>query len=762
MALHRFPIVVWQDAQGYFTALVVSDLFDGPLAATAPAADRARQQLKDYLTWLYEREQWRGSTEMIELQFKQFTVPVRAEYHFERRVFAGSEPFGLRVPCVIGRERNGPYFAALPTLEVQFYYHEPSALAGLVAEYVQQELKGSSPGKLARFVPPARMELDEIVIRVKDAPPRRTVQREFPTLDLVAEPLDDRAARRRFARAWLRESQAAAVAGQLKTTRANLLLVGPTGVGKTTLLADAVRQLERLPAASQPEVDGRPADQERLHFWLTSAGRLIAGMQYLGQWEERCQQIIAELRQASGVLCVENLLDLALAGGHDAGDGIATFFLPYLERGELRLVGEATPSELTALRRFLPGFVDLFQIVSVAPLERSAALEVLDRLALARRQQSGVAVAEGVPALAYDLFRRFCPYDTFPGETARFFDDLLHRIGKQDGQVAAAATIAAFVHRTGLPERLLRDDLPVSFDEVLADFRREVIGQEEACRAAARLVVTFKAGLNDPRRPLGVLLFCGPTGVGKTQLAKALSRYFFGHGEKQDRLVRLDMSEYGGYDAADRLLGRPGGPPSDLIKRLRQQPFAVVLLDEIEKASGEVFDVLLGLFDEGRLTDAFGRTTNFRSAVVVMTSNLGSEAPPPAGFDWTAQPHYEGAVAAFFRPEFYNRIDAVVRFTPLAHDDILTITRKELAEIATREGLLKSRLTIDPSERLVEHIAALGCDARYGARPLQRVLERHIVSPLSRWLLAHGDVAHCRLCLDLDTENQLRVTVKET
>lgn len=760
MALHRFPIVVWQDAQDYFTALVLSDAIEAPPAATALGADRARQQLKDYLNWLYEREPWRTSTELVELELKQFTVPVRGEYHARQRVFACNEPFALRVPCVTAREKNGPLFAALPTFDLSFFYHEPSALAGLVSEYVQQTLKGSSPGNLARFVPPAKVELDEIVIRIKDGPPRRGAQREFPTLDLVAEPLDDRAARRRFARAWLRESEAAGIAGQLKNSRANLLLVGPIGVGKTTLLAEAVRQLDRMPAAASDANEDRE-QQGRLRFWLTSAGRLIAGMQYLGQWEERCQMVIAELAQANGVLCIENLLDLALAGGRDAGDGIAMFLTPYLERGELRLVAEATPAELTALRRHLPGLVDLFQIVEVAPLARTAALELLDRLALARRQQSGVTVADGVPTLVYDLFRRFAPYDTFPGETVRFFGDLLEGAAKQDGRATAAATIDAFVRRTGLPERLLRDDLPIAFEDVLADFRREVIGQEEACQAAARIVVTFKAGLNDPQRPLGVMLFCGPTGVGKTQLAKALSRYFFGHGEKQDRLVRLDMSEYGGFDAAERLFGRPGGPPSELVKRVRQQPFVVVLLDEIEKASGEAFDVLLGLFDEGRLTDAYGRTTNFRSALIVMTSNLGAEAPPPAGFDEGAQPPYERAVVAFFRPEFYNRIDAVVRFTPLGRDEMLAIARKELAEIASREGLLKRGLTLEPTERLVEHIAAQGFDPRYGARPLQRVLERQVVSPLARWLLDHPEASHCGVRLDLDLARHVYMTVSD-
>ena len=232
--------------------------------------------------------------------------------------------------------------------------------------------------------------------------------------------------------------------------------------------------------------------------------------------------------------------------------------------------------------------------------------------------------------------------------------------------------------------------------------------------------------INDPNRPLGVFLFCGPTGVGKTELARALARMLFGHRHladgDRDLLVHLDMSEYAGFDAVNRLLGTQGGEPSKLIRRLRQQPFCVLLLDEIEKAAPEVFDVLLGVCDEGRLTDHFGRMTTFRSSIIIMTSNLGAERREPFGLGRQPAP-FQDAVREFFRPEFFNRLDDVVSFRSLDAATIEAITRKELAAIGQREGIRHVALELSWSDRLVAWLASTGFDARYGARPLQRVLE---------------------------------------
>jgi ATP-dependent Clp protease ATP-binding subunit ClpC len=198
------------------------------------------------------------------------------------------------------------------------------------------------------------------------------------------------------------------------------------------------------------------------------------------------------------------------------------------------------------------------------------------------------------------------------------------------------------------------------------------------------------------------------------------------------------MSEYGGFDAVTRLLGPPHGDPGELIRRVRREPFCVLLFDEIEKASAEVFDALMGVFDEGRLTDQYGRVTDFRSAAVVMTSNLGASHGGAVGFrDAEGGPNYRGAVAEFFRPEFLNRLDAVVAFDPLGPDSVKRIARRELAAVARRDGLAGVRL--EWTDRLVEYLAAIGFDARYGARPLQRAVEREVVAPLARWLLAQPE-----------------------
>ncbi|MEK6238021.1 MAG: AAA family ATPase, partial [Planctomycetales bacterium] len=744
-------------------------------AAVSRSASEVLAQLKDFLIWTYKQDPWLDPPDFLRPELRHFKVFVRPRYQVGNRVYPCDETMKLKIACVHGSREDGLSVAALPALDAQFDYYQDQSLKQLVSESVQRTLHGLTPAELHRLLPSEESWLEEIVVRVQQKDSKTEFQPSVPNLSVVAEPLAQRAMRKRFNRAWERETETADLARRLGKERANVVLLGETGVGRTTLLVEAVRRLARdsdppKPNPNQPnssEADSNEAEaeaersrlQRRWRFWLTSGAQLIAGMQYLGQWEERLEYVLDELAGLDGCLCVENLLELVRVGGQTPHDGLAAFLIPYLQRSEARIVGAATPAEWDACRRLLPGFADAFQVMIVPDFDRPTAISVLERTAAAAEAQWKVGLSEGVAAQTYRLFHRFLPYHAMPGKASRFLKGLFERAAREDlEQVDMDWMLSRFASHTGLPELFLRDEIPLSLGEVEENFRGQVIGQENACRAAAQVVTTFKAGLNDPQRPVGVMLFCGPTGVGKTELAKAVSRFLFEHGEQpDDRLARLDMSEYNGLGAADRLLQSPDGEPSELINKIRRQPFSVVLLDEIEKASPDVFDVMLSLFDEGRLTDRFGRVTDFRSAIVIMTSNLGAQRQASVGFSPSGGPNYDRAATSFFRPEFYNRIDAVVTFDPLPQDAVLSITRKELGQIARREGLEKKNLQLTWSDRLAEFLARDGYDVRYGARPLQRTLEAKIVAPLARKLLDVPNLKDAEIHLDLDDDGELVV-----
>ena len=730
--------MVWVDEAGRFTAqLVEKDEWAEPVAGYGATAGAALLQLKEYLRWVYDKESWRDAPDFQEAQLITFGVDVRPEYERDKRIYPCAESVRLRVHCVHGKQESSLLVAAVPLLGLQFYYYEAKSLRSLVTSYVQESLKKVTPQALSRFLPPREVRLEEITLQLKTKYKPYESTPEIETLKAIAEPLGTREMQRLFSKPYERDAEVAEVAARLTKERANVLLLGESGAGKSTVLAQAVRSIER-----EWEQAGKEKDDDekkpRHRFWLTSGARLIAGMKYLGQWEERAEEVVGELEEINGVLCAENLLDLVQTGGQP-NESIASFFLPYLQRGELRLVTEATPAELDACRRLLPGLAEVFQVVKLPEFTREKGLAALEAVAAAQTRDLSVNIAEGVTALTLRLFQRFMPYQVFPGKTPAFLVELCERAAREKRLIVTKQdVIAAFARQTGLPELFLRDEIPLPFAGINTTLTGEVIGQPEAVQTGAKLISVFKAGLNDPSRPVGVLLFAGPTGVGKTELAKALSRFFFGAGDRRgERLVRLDMSEYSGYGAAERLVRNPDGAPSELIQRLRQQPFSVVLFDEIEKADPAVFDVLLSVFDEGRLTDRYGRATTFRSAIIVMTSNLGADKFTGIGYgEPAASP--EQAIQNFFRPEFYNRFDAVVRFHALTPATLHEITRKELKALEKREGLLKAGRKLHFTDELVAHLARAGYEPRYGARPLQRAIETQIVAPLARFLLAEG------------------------
>lgn len=778
MATFRVPILVWQDFGGSFAAQAITGSEDYfPPAAFAERRELAISEVKEYLQWHFEQEWWREPVEFEELKMTEFRVEVRPEYEAKReeedkkkqkksrrppktRTFTGEEPIPLRVACVSWKTENGNYSAALPLVDVEFFFDRESELKNLVNLKVQEALRGSTPLDLTKYLPPKEISLEEITFqaRVKNRQPEFV--KETPNLIAVAEPIGAKDFTKKVSKAYEREREVADLVKRLSEEKASVIILGETGVGKTTVLTEAVKQIERdLLKNPTEDEDFDPAYDEknpRHRFWQTNGGRLISGMKYLGQWEERMENIIAELSDIDGVLCVESLLDLVRYGGRAPEESLAAFLVPYLQRGEIRLVAEAASSELDACRRLLPAFANLFQIVSLPEFTTEKALAVLALIAEINARNLKVEYSANVINLIYRFFSRFMPYQKFPGKTTQFLTKVFEKAARnRQKEVTLENVIESFIKLTGLPELFLRDEITLNFEDVTASFESEVIGQPEACRQVAGTVTTFKAGLNDPRRPLGVFLFAGPTGVGKTELAKALARFFFGESggrASEEKIVRLDMSEYNLSGAAARLLTRADGEPSDLIQKVRETPFSVVLFDEIEKSDAQVFDVLLGLFDEGRLTDRFGRVTNFTSTVVIMTSNLGAErfAKGDIGFSENENVSNEKEIKTFFRPEFFNRLDAVVQFKPLDKPSLYRITEKEILSIAKREGLAEKGIKLIWTQEVIETLAKKGFDPRYGARPLQRTIETLLTSPLAEFLLQNPSVKNCEVSVSLN------------
>ncbi|MEX0787443.1 MAG: ATP-dependent Clp protease ATP-binding subunit [Anaerolineales bacterium] len=588
-----------------------------------------------------------------------------------------------------------------------------------------------------------------------------------------------------------------------RRTKNNPALIGEPGVGKTAIVEGLA---QRIIAGETPE----PLIGKRV--LQLDVGSLVAGTMYRGQFEERLKRVIDELKSAGAILFIDEVHMLVGAGSAGSSVDAANILKPALSRGELQVIGATTldeyrkyiESDAALERRFQPVTVEeptVEQTIEILrgvkrPYEEHHKLTITDEAIEAAAHLSARYVTERfLPDKAIDLIdetasrvrmykspearslketmtelRQTRAKHALAVEEARYDDaqELMERESELEERLTnlragwdregdsprvTAADIAEVVAMwTGVPVMQIAQEESERLLQMEAALHQRVIGQDEAIQAIARAVRRSRAGLKDPKRPIGSFIFLGPTGVGKTELTKALAQFMFG---TEDALIQIDMSEFMERHSVSRLVGAPPGyvgyeDAGQLTEALRRRPYSIVVFDEIEKAHPEAHNMLLQIMEEGPLADARGRRVDFRNAIVVMTSNIGAELirqTSSLGFNIQRDVEVEEkyafdemrkklmeALRKAFRPEFVNRVDGIIVFHALTRGQIAQIVDLELAKVSER--LVDHQIELQVSESARALLAQLGFDPEMGARPLRRVIQNKVEDRLSDGLLS--------------------------
>ncbi len=569
-----------------------------------------------------------------------------------------------------------------------------------------------------------------------------------PLLDKYGRDLVSSAENGRIGPAIARDREIRAVARTLsRSKKNNPLLLGDAGVGKTAVV-EGLAYAIHMGEAPKPLLEKRIVEIE--------IGTLVAGTSLRGQFEERLLGIVNEVNRTGNIILFIDEIHTIVGAGDtiDSNLDAANILKPALARGDIMVVGATTHEEYRKAIAQDPALERRFRTIDIEEPTQDDAMRILEGQRMRLESHHRVTIPDDTMRASTELSVRYLPDRRLPDKALDLLDEACTRVvirtiapeqseGDLDeqemiGTVTRADVASVLSEWTGIPVHEMTQEDKERLANLDIMLKERVIGQDPAVDAIASAIKTSRAGLGDPHRPVGVFLFLGPSGVGKTELARSLADMLFG---SEDALMRLDMSEFHDAHTVARLIGAPPGYRDNnrggqLTDGLRRRPYSVVLLDEVEKAAPEVFDIFLQVFDEGRLSDANGRPVDARHAVFVMTSNIGAQQTAKSigfGDKAKAERRYSSYLNQYFRPEFLNRVDEVIEFRPLGEETLVKILDLQMREVHERlsdQGILL-HLEDDARQLLLEQ----GYDPSNGARPLRRTIERLIIRPLSDKIL---------------------------
>jgi ATP-dependent Clp protease ATP-binding subunit ClpC len=606
-----------------------------------------------------------------------------------------------------------------------------------------------------------------------------------------------------------------------RRTKNNPALIGEPGVGKTAIVEGLAQRI----------VEGDvPALLLNKRVLQLDVGSLVAGTMYRGQFEERLKRVIDELKASAAILFIDEVHMLVGAGAAGSSVDAANILKPALSRGELQVIGATTLDEYRKHIESDAALERRFQPIMVEEPSVDETIEILRGIRSAYEEHHRLTISDDALDAAVHLSSRYVTERFLPDKAidlidesssrvrmykspaARTSKDIMaqlreirqnHDLAVEDGRsddaqdflermealenqldrlrnawdrenspIVSANDIAEVVSMwTGVPVMQIAQEESQRLLQMEEELKRIIVGQSEAIESISKAVRRARAGLKDPRRPIGSFMFLGPTGVGKTELTKALARFMFG---SEDALIQLDMSEFMERHSVSRLVGAPPGyvgydDAGQLTEALRRRPYSIVVFDEVEKAHPEAHNMLLQIMEEGHLSDARGRRVDFRNAIIVMTSNVGAEMikrHSSLGFELKRDDQMEERLAyedmrkklmeslkRVFRPEFINRLDSVIVFRSLSRDDIKEIVELELEKVAQR--LEEHEIVLKATPKALEMLAELGYDPEMGARPLKRVIQQKVEDKLSDSMLAEDFQDGDTVLVDVNEENEI-------